>query len=275
MFSHESWLWLGGSLVIAVFWSGLAWFFRRPRSGILGEAVTPLITWRFSPPLFQVGRLLYYLGIPFAGLLWGRDAVIGRNLGVQPLKLPVSNATDAAIHPNWLDWAHDLGWAAVLGTGTLVILIVGWWTYRRALIKAGEKGTVTAAHVSAWTTLREATYHEVHWAFYRNAPMMAWGAYWGSWAGLALVALEAALNPAWWQGMDDPQRTPGQLVRSGLAFVSSALFLLTQNLWLAILLHWSVSWGIMSLYHTQPRPEGTSSSHAHLSSPRKSETSSQ
>jgi len=252
---HEGWFWLGGSLFLAAAWTTISWIFRRPRPGIVGEAVTPLITWHFSPQLFQVLRLLYYLGLPFAAILWGRDAVIGRIVGLQRLELPTSGAveTNTALTANWLDWAHDIGWMAALGAGALLLLTLGWWTYSRALVKAGEKSAINETNISAWTTLREAAYHEAHWAFYRNAPMMAWGTYWGIWAGLALATLEAVLNPAWWQGMRDPQRAPEQLVRGALAVVSSVLFLLTQNLWLALVLHWSVSWGAITLYHTRLR----------------------
>jgi hypothetical protein len=96
--------------------------------------------------------------------------------------------------------------------------------------------------------LREAAYHEAHWAFYRNAPILAAGTYWGVWIGLALAALEAALNPAWRRGLADPQRAPAQLMRAALAVVSSVLFLLTENLWLALILDWGVSrgWGTLA-----------------------------
>ena len=66
----ESWLWLGGSLLVAALWTNLAWFFRQPRVGAVGDFVARLVAWRFSPWLLQLLRLLYTVGVPFAALLW-------------------------------------------------------------------------------------------------------------------------------------------------------------------------------------------------------------
>jgi hypothetical protein len=41
---------------------------------------------------------------------------------------------------------------------------------------------------------------------------------------------------------------PMLLLRAALAVISSLLFLLTQNLWLAVLVHWGVTSGLRSLY---------------------------
>ena len=253
---RAGWLWLGGSLLLAVLWANLSWFFRQPRSGAAGEFVARLIAWRFSPWLLQLLRLLYYIGVPFAALLWGHDAVVGRLLGLQPLNLNLSIAggeeANASIAANWLDWTHDVGWAATLGIAAGGVLALGWWAYRRAMVVAGEEDVVTGANNSGWVLLREAAYHEAHWAFYRNAPSLAVGTYWGVWTGLALVALEAALNPGWRKNLADPQRAPGPLMRGALAIVSSVLFLLTENLWLALALHWGISWGLAALARALP-----------------------
>lgn len=246
---HEGWLWLGGSLLLAVLWANLAWLFRQPRSGTVGEFVARLKTWRFSPWLFQFLRLLYYIGVPFAALLWGHDAVVGRLLGLQPFEVPIpgGQAASSAIAAHWFDWAYDVGWAAAVGCGAWVLLALGWWAYERAMTAAGEGEPLARANSSSWVLWREAAYHEVHWAFYRNAPLLAVGTYWGVWLGLALVALEAALNPAWLRGLADPQQAPGQLMRGALAVASSVLFLLTENLWLALVIHWGMSWGLTAL----------------------------
>jgi len=250
---NESWLWLSGSLLLAAIWTNLAWLFRQPRPGVLGECVTRLVTWHFSPWLLELLRLLYYIGVPFAALLWGHDAVVGRLLGLQQFDLPISGGQEigADVAANWLDWAHDVGWAAALGSGAWGLLALGQWAYRRALTTAGEGDVVARASGSGWVLLREAAYYEVHWAFYRNAPILTVGVYWGIWIGLALVALEATLNPAWRKGLANPQQAPAQLLDGALAIVSGVLFLLTQNLWLTLALHWGVSWG---LYWQQKTP---------------------
>jgi len=236
-----AWLWLSGSLLMAVLWTNLAWFFRQPRSETTSDLITPLITWRFAPQLLELLRLLYYIGVPYGALLWGRDAVVEGLLGLGGEKANVAPAA------NWLDWARDVGWTAALGIGAWAVLALGWWAYRRALAAADSEVEVGGANVSGWVLLREAAYHEVHWAFYRNAPILVLGEYWGIWTGLALAALEAALNPAWRKGLADPRTAPPQLMRGALAVVSSLLFLMTQNLWLALALPRGVSWGLYVL----------------------------
>ena len=252
----ESWLWLGGSLLPAILWANLAWFFRKPRFDPIDEFVNRLASWPFSPWLLQVLRLLYYLGVPFAALLWGHDAVVERVLGLKRFDLSISdgNAASANIAANWLEWAHDVGWAAALSFGVCALLTLGWWVYRRALNAIGEGSAVAGASSSGWVLLREAAYHEVHWAFYRNAPILAVGAYWGTWIGLGLAVLEAALNPAWRNDLSDPQRAPGLLMRGALGVASTLLYLQTQNLWLALITHWGVSWGLTSLARMLPLP---------------------
>jgi hypothetical protein len=250
----EGWLWLSGSLLLAVLWANLAWFFRQPRSGKVGEFSARLISWRFSPWLLQFLRLLYYVGVPFAALLLGHDVVVGRLLGLQRFDLSALGEGEAyaATAANWLDWAYDVGWTAGLCVGAWVLLALGCWACHQALVVAGETGVVARVNVSSWVLLREAVYHEVHWTFYRNMPILAWGTYWGIWGGLALVALEAMLNPSWRKGLTDSQRAPAHLLRAALAVVSSVLFLLTQNLWLALALHWAVSWGLVAFVRALP-----------------------
>lgn len=250
----EGWLWVIGSLLLAALWSNLAWFFRQPRSGAVGGFVTRLIAWRLSPWLLQFLRLLYSIGVPFAALLWGHDAVVGRLLGLQSFDLPVVGGKEASasVAANWLDWAHDMGWGVTLGIGVWGVLALGWWTYRRAMVAADQEDAMVKVESSGWVLLREAAYHEAHWAFYRNAPILTAGPYWGVWIGLALAALEAAFNPAWHKGLMAPWRLPGHLMRAALAVVSSILFVLTENLWLALVLHWGVSWGLATLARALP-----------------------
>ena len=260
----EGWVWLGGSLFLIVLAANVSWFFRRPRSGAIGEFVAGLVSWRFSPWLLQVMRLLAYIGVPFAALLWGHDAVTRGLLALQPFELagPSWRAAGGSLANDWLDWARDTGWAVALGMGVFVLLATGWWAYRRALITAGIGGATTEIETSGWVVLREAVYHEVHWAFYRNAPILTLdgylgftlGKYWGVWVGLALVALEALLNPAWRHGLTDAERAPAQLMRAALAIVSSILFLQSGNLWLALALHFGVSVGMSAFARALPLP---------------------
>jgi hypothetical protein len=143
---------------------------------------------------------------------------------------------------------HDLGWAAVLGLGSLGLLLLAAYTQQQALsnLSSGPRGKKP----SMWRTAREAIYREVHWAFYRNAPIVALGLYWGTWTGLALVTLEALINPVWRKGLRNPDRAWAQLSQGVLVVLSSLLYLQTQNLWLAVLLNWGISWTLGAVYVT-------------------------
>ncbi|HET90658.1 MAG TPA: hypothetical protein ENN99_07965 [Chloroflexi bacterium] len=261
---NQGWLWLGGSLLAAVIGANVAWFFRHPRPGAIGRIVTRWIATPFSPWLLQLVRLLYYLGLPLAALVWGQDALVGRLLGLQRLQLPPSldaggSSVSTDLVANWLDWTRDVGWTAALGIAAWGLLALGWLAYRRALasgVKPVPESDVTVAGVnsSSWLLAREAAYHEVHWAFYRNAPILLLGAYGGSWMGLALVSLEALLNPAWRNDLAHPRQAPERLMRFGLAVLSALLFPLTENLWLTWAGHWTVSWGVAAWARAIPLP---------------------
>jgi len=254
--ADQAWLWLGGSFLLAVVWSNVAELFRKGRLGRVGDALSRITTWSYAPWLLQFLRLLYYVGLPYAALLLGRDALSERFLGLM---------TQSALPPAdvWRDWATDAGWTVALGAAAWLLLALGWTTVRRSLTtgEARADRQTTVPSPSGFILLREAIYHEVHWAFYRNAPLVAMqsilGApYWGVWIGLTLVAAEAGLNPAWREGITSPHRAPSLWMRAALALVSSVLFLQTQNLWLAILIHWAVSWGLVVWMRAFP-PQST------------------
>ena len=80
--------------------------------------------------------------------------------------------------------------------------------------------------------------------FYRNAPVVTLGTYWGTWAGLIPLMLEAGLNPWCWAALRDPKKRPATLLRAGMAILSAAFYLQTVSLWLTVLLHWGVTWGV-------------------------------
>ena len=249
--TSEAWFWLGGSLLLAVLWTNLSRLFspwaQAGRSSETSKSLAERIvfrvaTWHFAPFLFQALRFLYYLGLPAAALFWGGDAVVGRFLGLKRLALPAQTGTGGGALPSasWSNWAHDLAWSAVVGLGSTGLLVLAAITYRRSLQAVTSLGR--GKGIQGWKAAREAAYHEVHWAFYRNAPIVALGLYWGTWAGLGLAAVEAIANPAWRKDVQEPERAWPRLSRAALALVSSVLFLQTQNLWLALLSHWAISW---------------------------------
>lgn len=239
MVEAERWVWLSGSLLLAGAATQAAWYLWRWEKS--QAWLEPLVRSALFPLLLQAARFLYYIGLPFAALVWGHDAVVARLLGLQPLAALSAGALPPAdLAANWMDWAGDVGWAAGLGTAAWALLAVGWWAVHRSTDGPAPAG----ADASPWTLLREAAFHEAHWSFYRNGPVVALGAYWGTWVGLGLVAVEAVANPWWRADLQDVARAPAALVRAGLAVLSGVLYLQTTNLWLAILVHWGVTWGL-------------------------------
>lgn len=250
MADWDRWVWLAGSFLLAVVVAQVFWRLRRADDPPVW--VSKLLAWPYSPSLFLVVRFLFYVGVPFSALIWGRDAVVGRRLGLQPLlllrALSGEPASAAEMGANWADWARDVGWSAGLGIAAWALMAVGWWVVGRA--PTGRRLSVPPT--SPGRSLLEAAFHEVHWAFYRNAPIVTLelytsvspGLYWGAWAGLALVGLEASLSPGWWADLGSGERAPTTAMRAVLAVLSVVLALLTENLWLAVLTHWLVSYGL-------------------------------
>ncbi|MGQ9521196.1 MAG: hypothetical protein ACUVTV_00530 [Anaerolineae bacterium] len=230
----DRWLWLGGSVLVALLSTWAAWFLRR-RAWAERLRASP-----FFPPLLHLFRFLYFIGGPFAALLWGRDAVVERWLGLAPLTVLLG----PAIPPEerlqlWMDGVRGLGWAILLGGIAWAILAVIWWAVGRQ-----SDGKALRLPLSVPVALREALFQETHWMFYRNGPSVVLGNYWGAWMGLGIVALEAVLNPWWWKALREPEKSPLTLIRAGMAVLSAAFYLQAVNLWLSILLHWGVTGGL-------------------------------
>lgn len=228
----DRWLWPGLSLLLAEIAAHAAWYFRH-RPGVRAW-VERLEAAGVLSPLVHLARFLYYVGLPFGALLWGHEAILERAFGLWPLG---ATATPEELLPAWTRWAQGVGWVVLLGGTCWGLLALSGWMNR-------EQGWGTPP--GFWASLREAVFHEVHWMFYRNGPVAALGPYWGTWAGLGIALLEAALNPWWRRALREPGRRPPTLLRVAMAPMSAFLYLQAANLWLAILLHWGVTGGAMA-----------------------------
>lgn len=245
------WLWLGGSFLLAIVATQAAWWLWQWERG--RERLAPFAHSPIFPLLVQIARLLYYLGFPIAASIWGRDAVVRSLLGLQSF--------DLGARADWANWARDAGWAAGLGLVAWALLALGWLALRRA-----GADLPAGARTPAWVLLRDAALHEAHWVFYRNAPILALRGvleepalfYWGAWGGFALIAIESVFNPWWGAELQNLARRPAALLRIGLALLSAVLYVQTRNLWLAVVMHWGITWGLAVWVRSvgaAPRPE--------------------
>jgi len=215
--SQNLWFWIAASVLLSALVNGLAWRWRR----LAGGGMHPLSQWLLSP-LREGGRFLYFVGLPYVALLGG-----------------LIPSTQAGLVN--LEWLRDLTLSLPLGLGAFLVL-----SLLRALMQWQEKtasgGAVPGRPLpSFWVTLRESVYQEVHWAFYRSAPLLAVDdRAQGIALGLGIVALEAWLNPAWRALWHRPNWAANALRTAGLAVLMAVVFGITGNLWVTIGLHVAV-----------------------------------
>jgi len=220
----ERWLWLTASLGIATLASAIRWFLERPRPPQNLPRAMPEKPWIFQPL-----RLLYAVGMPAAAFLW-RGALTASGLGLQQFFWSNNPTLDMAAG-DWTNWVRDMGWTCALA--------FGFWL----LVMIAERPTRTPLKQHRLDiALREAIYHQVHWAFYREPFVLLLGVGLGTWGGLIPVAAEAVVNPARWTDLQFPTRGRDFLIRVGLAVLSALLFIQTQNIWLAILADTGLTW---------------------------------
>ncbi len=174
--------------------------------------------------LWQAGRFLFYLGIPYLVLGgWPRRPFQGL-LSLQDMGL-------VGLGESWTVacWLGAAGTGLGIGIGALALLF---------LARRHANHVPPFPHRPWWEIVIGVVYLEVHWAFYRAALAILLGdLYWGVFAGLGLVYVEWAVSPSWRLGWRQEPRAAGQWLRAALALVIAVLFLLTQNLWICLAIH--------------------------------------
>lgn len=207
------WLWVVTSVLLSALSNSLAWRVRQR----IGKGRFGYLRWPVSL-LREVGRALYFVGLPYVALVSG-----------------LIPATQAGLVNG--DWLADLSLALLLGPSAFLVLVL-----LRALILWREGAVCGGGRHSrplpTWVALRESAYQEVHWAFYRIAPLLSRDepAH-GIALGLGIVGLEAWLDPAWRHRWRDPALALGALQTASLAVTMAIVFGLTRNLWLTWGLH--------------------------------------
>lgn len=223
--------WLIGSVALAILVTNLAWLLTR-RSNRVPATAQQIAAW--------LGTALFFMLPPV--LAWRAGAL-------SPFYLGVSG----------VDWIPTLMTGAPVAGLIIGVLWVGWLAYRRTLPRPAR--TANPGHEHFLATLRaplDAALRQWHWAFYRAAaiawittwtPATEWLAsiakidltaealYWGSWLGLLFLAAEWALNPFGRSALRNPQEQAASFRQVILAVATTALFVLTRNLWLCLICH--------------------------------------
>jgi hypothetical protein len=218
--SYPLLFWLGGSiLAYAVLVHGL-WLTRSQRFRRLPASRWPV----------QVGRFLFYLGIPYLALGgWPMRPYHGflspEDIGLVGLSelWPVTR------------WLGAVGTGLGLGLIAFLILLLAWTGATR-----GGNGPRLRFPARPWWAISvDVLYLEVHWAFYRGALAVTLNdVYAGVFLGLGLVYLEWSLNPAWRQGWRLESQAASRWLRGALALVAAMVYLLIRNLWVCLGVHW-------------------------------------
>ena len=173
--------------------------------------------------LEQFLRLIYFIGVPYAALLAG---------SIAPIDMGLTGAGGSILGWSPAEWLRGLGTALMLSV--IVLLPIGLAS--RQIARAGQPlGTDDR---SAGAVIVDAIYAEIHWAFYRAAPLiLLTDVYAAVIFGALLVGVEwivllirNGLSPS----AEERQRW---LRRGALLTLSAALVVLTQNVWLALLAH--------------------------------------
>ena len=219
--------WLLGSVLIYALATNALWLGRRfaPLPGPSSTQRAGGAAWQRW--LWQVGRFLFYLGIPYLVL------------GGWPLRpfqglLSLQDMGFVGLGGSWpvTRWLGAAGTGLGLGSIALVVLI---------LARRQVNNMPHLPRQPWWVIVIDVAYLEVHWAFYRATLAILQGdLYIGVFAGLGLVYAEWAMNPFWRWGWRQDSQAAGQWLRAALALVIAVLFFLTQNLWICLAVHWLI-----------------------------------
>jgi hypothetical protein len=173
----------------------------------------------------QLLRLLYYIGLPYAALLTGSLA---------PIDLGLTGAGGEVLGWDVAAWLRGL--SITLTIGIIVVLPIGLASWQ--MTRAAREAPLGADDRLVGVVLVDALYAEVHWAFYRTAPLILLeNAYAAALIGMWLVGAEWSVELIR-NGLSlAPEDRQRWLRRVLLLAVSATLFVLTRNLWLLIALH--------------------------------------
>jgi hypothetical protein len=177
---------------------------------------------RLAVPLL---RLVYFIGLPYAALFTGSLA---------PIDLVLTGAGGAVLGWDVAAWLRGL--STTLTLGVIVVLPIGLASWQMS--RAGHRAALGTDDRAVGAVLIEGLYAEIHWAFYRAAPLILLeNVYTAALIGMVLVGVEWSVDLIRNGLSRAPEDRQRWLRRVLLLAVSATLFVLTRNLWLLIGLH--------------------------------------
>lgn len=175
---------------------------------------------RLSEP---IGRLVYYVGLPYAALL---------TKSLSPLDLGIAGNSGPIVGWSSVDWLRQLSTALVVGTLALIPIVLAARQMARTARPLGVDERSTGA------ILLDAAYAEIHWAFYRAAPLIILGdVYRATLIGVGLIGVEVFVTLVRNGLGTQPEEYQSWLGQALLLTMSATVFIATRNVWLALLLH--------------------------------------
>jgi hypothetical protein len=170
-----------------------------------------------------IARLIYFVGLPYAALL---------TKSLSPVDMGLAGNTGPILGWSSADWLRNLN--AVLIVGALTLLPIG--LAARQMARAGRPLGVDERSVGA--IIIDGAYAEIHWAFYRAAPLIIIGdVYWATLIGLALLGVEILVTIIRNGLGSQPENRQSWIGQALLLAMSATLFILTRNVWLIVALH--------------------------------------
>jgi hypothetical protein len=148
--------------------------------------------------------------------------------------------------------------AALVMAAALVLVALVAWQYRRQITALGraarlplaERGGETVQEIGWSNVLFSVATQQSHWAFYRAlAVLILADPYFGSFAGLGLVLLEAYAVPETRRRLRYPVQAEFLVVNAIFAVVSALMFILTDTSWLAAGAHLAAALGWLWFVH--------------------------
>jgi hypothetical protein len=222
-----------GAFLFYVLAANAAWRIANASQSDLAKKIHAFSAQRGARALYQLARLVFYLGLPFAALYLGWIDL--RSIGL-----------------SMLDWAEGMRWAIVILLAAWLVLMLIWLPYLRATL---DVPAVSGTQPSFARRMVELIYMQAHWMFYRAAAITIFtgvltdALYWGAVLGLGMTCVEALLDPRVRARLGTIAAADSFIWNLGQAFLNTLAFLATQNLLLGVMIQFLLE---LTVPHLRP-----------------------